>query len=153
MSTVAGSDNSKRVRRVAQCSTPTEVLPLPAATGLWLVERRATPRYPVAAEVTWRLLYDRRSDHHGTGKSLNMSSSGILFTTPAPLEVGSNVEVCISWPVALNGNCPLKLVVTGKITRSDQATSALNILRYEFRTRRSNPLRPLLVQNPPTEVI
>ena len=148
MSTVAGSNKPKRLRRAAQRSTPPEVLPLPAASGSWLVERRATPRYPVAAEVSWRSLYRRRSDHHGTGKSLNMSSSGILFTTPAPLEVGSDVEVSISWPVALNGSCPLKLVVIGQITRSDEATSALNIRRYEFRTRGSKLLQPLLLHNP-----
>jgi hypothetical protein len=107
-----------------------------------LAERRESPRYSVLAEVRWRCLHARNPVPPGTGESVNISSNGILFTTSSPLSIGLALELSIAWPVALNGTCPLKLVVNGRVTRSDTTTAALQIEHYEFRTRGSNPLGP-----------
>ena len=66
-----------------------------------------------------------------------MSSSGILFTTSVPLSVGMTVELSITWPIALNGSCPLNLVVLGRVVRSDSEMAAMRFDRYEFQTRGS----------------
>jgi hypothetical protein len=67
-----------------------------------------------------------------------MSSGGILFTTSERLQPGRMVEVSVNWPARLDGTCPLQLVATGRIVRSDDETAAVRIERYEFRTRASN---------------
>lgn len=103
-------------------------------------ERRRSRRFPVAAEVHWHPANLRNHDSTEFGETINMSSSGVLFTTSHPLAVGSLIELSVSWPVALNGHCGLKLVVQGRIARSEARTAALHIERYEFRTRGAHPL-------------
>jgi hypothetical protein len=73
----------------------------------------------------------------GKGKTINMSSSGILFSSPGPLKVGTKLELSINWPVALNSTCPLKLVTQGRVARAATDAVAVQIDRYEFRTRGS----------------
>jgi hypothetical protein len=40
----------------------------------------------------------------------------------------------MQWPFFLDGTCPLKLVVQGRIVRSDGNGTAVQVLRHEFRT-------------------
>jgi hypothetical protein len=76
----------------------------------------------------------------GHGTSLDLSSGGISFTSSELLRVGSYLEVSISWPVLLNQSCPLKLVASGRVVRSDVERTALRLDRYEFRTQGAKPL-------------
>jgi hypothetical protein len=45
------------------------------------------------------------------------------------------VELSVNWPARLDGTCPLKFVATGRIVRSENDRAAVQIDRYEFRTR------------------
>jgi len=74
----------------------------------------------------------------GVGKTLNIGSGGILFTTEEKLPMGRLVEVAVNWPVRLDGACPLQFVAVGKVVRSEAAKAAVQIDRYEFKTRGSN---------------
>jgi hypothetical protein len=76
--------------------------------------------------------------HAGSGKTLNMSSSGVLFTTESGLPKGARAEIAVSWPYQLNGATPLKLVAIGVLARSEEKLAAISIQRYEFRTRGLN---------------
>lgn len=71
----------------------------------------------------------------GSGKTLNMSSRGILFTTESSLPDGAFLEVAISWPIQLDKTTQLKLVVLGALVRSDEGQAVISIHRYEFKTR------------------
>jgi len=71
----------------------------------------------------------------GTGSSLDLSSGGISFSSTEPLRVGSYLELSVSWPVLLNQSCPLKLVASGRVVRSDYNCTAIRLDRYEFRTQ------------------
>jgi hypothetical protein len=71
----------------------------------------------------------------GTGKTVNMSSSGVQFTTDHPLSFGDRLELFINWPAKLDHKCPLTLVVTGQVVRCGNGTAAIAIGRYEFRTQ------------------
>jgi hypothetical protein len=73
----------------------------------------------------------------GSGRTLDMSSSGILFSTEHRLHLGRLVEVAVNWPARLGGTCPLKFVAVGRVVRSEPHRAALKIERYEFRTRAS----------------
>jgi hypothetical protein len=56
--------------------------------------------------------------------------------------LGSLVELSVSWPVRLDGTCPLKLVVFGRIIRAEADRAAARIERYEFRTRSTRQSSP-----------
>jgi c-di-GMP-binding flagellar brake protein YcgR len=101
------------------------------------VERRGSSRYPVKEDVRYRILQSKAVQMNGSGRTLDMSSGGILFTTSERLQPGQVVEVAVNWPAELHGTCRLQLVVTGQVVRSDNNTAAVRVDRYEFRTRAS----------------
>ncbi len=100
-----------------------------------LAERRFSARFPVEQEIRYRLVQSRTGSKNLVGKTLNISSGGVLFTTSEPLPPGHLVEMAIHWPVRLDGTCPLQFVATGRVVRSEAAYAAVRIQRYEFRTR------------------
>jgi hypothetical protein len=71
----------------------------------------------------------------GAGKTLNIGSGGVLFTTEEKLPIGRQVEISMNWPARLGGTCPLKFVASGRVVRAEQSMAAVRIERYEFRTR------------------
>lgn len=99
------------------------------------VERRRSSRFPIEREVRYKTLSQRSEVLSGIGKTLNISSSGVLFTATHDLPVGTRLEVSISWPAQLNEKCLLNLVARGRIIRHDGSQLALQIQQYEFRTQ------------------
>lgn len=104
-------------------------------------ERRRSSRFPIEREVRYKTLNQRTEILVGSGKTLNISSSGVLFTSDHDLPVGTRLEVSISWPAQLNEKCLLNLVARGRIMRHHQGQLALQIQQYEFRTQ-SRPAMP-----------
>ena len=98
-------------------------------------ERRRSSRFPIEREVRYKTLNQRADSLAGSGKTLNISSSGVLFTSDQELPVGTRLELSISWPAQLNERCMLNLVARGRITRHSKGQSALQIQQYEFRTQ------------------
>jgi hypothetical protein len=68
---------------------------------------------------------------------LDISSGGVFLKTHQILPVGKRIQVFINWPVLLDQRCPLRLVITGKVLRSDEAGAAVRKLRYDFKIRPS----------------
>ena len=91
-------------------------------------------RFPVDEEVKYRVIH-KAARITGAGRTLNMASGGLLFTTEEKLPLGRTVEVAVNWPARLDGTCPLKFVATGRVVRSELDRAAVRIERYEFRTR------------------
>ena len=114
-------------------------------------ERRRSDRFPIECEVRYRALNKRGSEEVGGGKTINMSSSGVLFTTEHMLLPGRRMELSIRWPAQLNGKCALKLVARGRVVRFANGRAAIMIQQHEFRTQSSAPppegLGPRLVLN------
>ena len=98
-------------------------------------ERRRSSRFPIERDVRYKTLNQRTETLAGNGKTLNISSSGVLFTSDHDLPVGTRLELSISWPAQLNDRCLLNLVARGRITRHNQGQLALQIQQYEFRTQ------------------
>ncbi len=98
-------------------------------------ERRSTSRFPLCEEITYRLLQSKSAPLSGSGRTLNIGSGGILFTTDQKLPLGRMVELAVNWPARLGGTCPLKMVAKGRVVRSEANRAAVRIERYEFRTR------------------
>lgn len=95
-------------------------------------ERRAATRFAMEQEVRYKLL---DGDLIGTGKTVNISSRGLLFRTDRELVPGQRLELSVQWPAKLEDACPLKLVTIGRVVRSAAGLVAVSIERYEFRTQ------------------
>jgi hypothetical protein len=98
-------------------------------------ERRHSDRFPIEREVRFKVLNKRGGEETGEGKTLNISSSGILFTSEQMLLPGRRLEVAINWPVQLNNKVALKLVARGRVVRFEEGRAAIEIQQYEFRTQ------------------
>jgi hypothetical protein len=99
------------------------------------LDRRNKRRFTIELAVQYRVPAKNCPAQFCTGRTVNISSSGIWFTTEAPLCTNLPLELSVSWPARLNGVCPLKLVIFGTVVRSDEGGAALAIKRHEFRTR------------------
>ena len=98
------------------------------------VDQRLNRRYPITLEVEYKLLCKGRVERLGLGKTLNVSSGGVLFEAKDSLPAGSSVELMMQWPFLLEGVCPLKLVIHGSVVRSDNKGVAIRTKHHEFRT-------------------
>jgi hypothetical protein len=105
------------------------------------VERRASRRFAIEQDVFYKILDHRAiAPESGSGKTLDISSSGVLFDTEQRLRLGKRIEVSVNWPALLEGNCPLKFVAVGRVVRADDHRAAMKIEQHEFRTRRTKEL-------------
>jgi hypothetical protein len=103
-------------------------------SGIFL-ERRRSIRFPIERSLRYQTV-NRLGKPAGLGKTINMSSSGILFNSSEALPVGTQLELTVSWPARQKEHPPLALVVCGRINRIDDSSQiALNILQYKFRPK------------------
>ncbi|HEY1340308.1 MAG TPA: hypothetical protein VGF59_22505 [Bryobacteraceae bacterium] len=100
-------------------------------------ERRLKRRFQIEQDVRYKMLYGQRIAETGSGKTLNISSGGVWFTTENMLTTGMPIELSMNWPVLLNDSCPMKLMIYGCVVRSNEKGAAVAIERYEFRTQGS----------------
>ena len=100
-------------------------------------ERRAKRRFHIEQEVRYKMLYGQRLAETGSGRTINISSAGVWFTTETMLTPGMPVELSMNWPVLLNDSCAMKLMIYGCVIRSSERGAVVAIERYEFRTQGS----------------
>src|ERR1700693_244292 len=91
------------------------------------VDRRIAARFPIERDIHYKLLIHNGGNEEGTGKSINISSGGILFTTDCHLQPGTGLEVTVSWPVLLDSEVRLRLVVLGRVVCSRGGNGAVVI--------------------------
>lgn len=97
-------------------------------------ERRTKRLFQIEQDVRYKMLYGQRLAETGSGKTMNISSGGIWYTTEALLTSGMPIELSVTWPVLLNDSCPMKLMVYGCVARNSERGAVMAIERYEFRT-------------------
>jgi hypothetical protein len=97
-------------------------------------DRRTKRRYPINLDVQYKLLKHRRVERLGSGRTLNVSSGGVLFEADGLLPTSGPIEIALNWPFLLHGSCGLKLVMRGRIVRTDDKTTAMKAEFHEFRT-------------------
>jgi hypothetical protein len=97
-------------------------------------ERRGDRRYELRLDMRWKLLRRRRVLDQGAGRTLDLSSGGILFEAGRELPAGLNAELSITWPILLHNVAPLQLVAVGRIVRAEGGRAAIRMTQHEFRT-------------------
>jgi len=98
------------------------------------LERRSAQRFPIERALRLRSFNRQGIQQTGQGRTINISSTGILFATDQPLVPGRRVEVTVSWPAQLNETCGLQFVARGRVVRVEPGRAALEIQQHEFRT-------------------
>jgi hypothetical protein len=96
--------------------------------------KRTHQRYPIALDLEYKVLYRGRIESLGSGRTVNMSSGGILIDVSDMMRHGRVIELVVNWPFLLEGVCPLKLIVRGRIVRTDGRAVAVKAKHHEFRT-------------------
>src|SRR5581483_10146387 len=94
-------------------------------------EQRSHQRYPIRLEVEYKLLNKGRIERVGSGRTLNISSGGVFFEAKDTLPANGTIELLLSWPLLLEGVCPLKLVMRGRIVRHDGKGVAISFKNHE----------------------
>ena len=98
-----------------------------------VLERRSKTRFPLALNVRYRTLL-KKVDVAGIGRTLNISSTGLLVASAHELGPGTRLEVTLEWPWLLDERTPLQLVAQARVVRRDQRGFAVALERYQFRT-------------------
>ena len=102
-------------------------------------DRRTGNRLPIEQDVRYRVLGNKKLvSQVGSGKTLNMSSRGVLFTTESPLAIGQRIELSVSWPAAARQHDSTEIDCFGDSgARERRAEAVMSIEKHEFRTRGS----------------
>jgi c-di-GMP-binding flagellar brake protein YcgR len=96
-------------------------------------ERRSEVRYPIVLNARYQAVR-KRSNDGGAGRTVDISSGGLLVVSEHTIPVGVKLEVAVEWPALLDGAIELVLVATGAVVRTRESSFALELSRYEFRT-------------------
>ena len=99
------------------------------------VDRRSAVRYAITLSLRYVVQNPHGVAETGSGHTLDLSSSGLRFTTEKPLEPGAKVDLFIDWPAPLDGGVQLQLTTSGTVVRSDATSTALRIQRHGFKTK------------------
>jgi len=98
-------------------------------------ERRGKFRFPMQRELRYKLLKNGATVESGAGETVDIGSGGVGFAIGRSLPTNTFIELSISWPVLLDNSCPMRLIVFGRVVRTDPGKSACTIDKYEFRTQ------------------
>lgn len=97
-------------------------------------DRRSHNRYPIELELEYKLWNSDRVERVGFGRTLNLSSGGVLFEADVALPAGAAITLAVKWPCSLGKACTLKLHMRGRVIRCEARRIAVELTHYEFRT-------------------
>ncbi len=118
MATAVSRTNSNAKKPIAEC-------------------RKAQQQFPLELNLRYRSWGLSSPLLSGEGKTVNISSSGVLFTCDKDFPVGTLLEISIFWPVPLHERHPLYLIGRGSVVRTSKGQVALEVQRFEFHLRNS----------------
>ena len=98
-------------------------------------DRRAAGRYSIQEDVRWSLR--DRQDVLEPGKTVNISSAGVLFDTGSFAPQGTLVDVAINWPVPTDTGAVLQLMARGRVVRFSDGRAAVQFHQTQFRRRQA----------------
>jgi hypothetical protein len=96
-------------------------------------ERRQHQRFPIIVQTQSILAGDGAQ-----AIIVDISSGAVFLKTNNIIQLGESIKVLIDWPVPLEQRCPLRLVIVGKVLRSNGTGTAVEIYAigiWDFATR------------------
>jgi hypothetical protein len=98
-------------------------------------ERRSDRRYPIEADLEYRITNRKRVIKTGSGRTVDISSNGILFESNLSLPRGLKIELSINWPALPATTSRIELLAEGRTVRGERNLTAVQIQKYMFRGR------------------
>jgi hypothetical protein len=92
-------------------------------------------RFPMTFGMRYVIADPTPAARHGAGETVWLSSKEVAFLSKGPAGVGEKIALYVEWPVLLQGEVPLQLIVTAVIVQRSGPLSVAKISRHEFRTR------------------
>jgi c-di-GMP-binding flagellar brake protein YcgR len=102
-----------------------------------IIERREAGRYSIEREMKWKWHGKRTREAPEHGRTLNISSAGVLFTSSFRLPLGMVVQMGINWPGAVESEDGLQLLAKGRVVRSEAGCTAVEFHQRVFQARDS----------------
>jgi PilZ domain len=96
-------------------------------------DRRSHRRYPVSVDLEYSLSSPDGYLQVGRGRTINLSSGGVLFEAEATVPENTTVDMSISWPRSEH-QVQFELHVTGKTVRAKDRQVAVKFDQCIFRT-------------------
>ncbi len=93
--------------------------------------RRRHNRYPLELELQFTA-GGRDSSLSGSGRSINISSGGLLFRSTRRLREGDPLVLAADWPVQFDSAKRLVLLVSGHVVWRRGTKTAVAIAQYEL---------------------
>lgn len=95
-------------------------------------ERRSCRRYPIAVNLEYRVVRGSEVTCTGNGRTINLSTGGVLFEAAQALPEGCDIEVLVAWPALLDNEIALNLCIAGRVAWSSGFRSAVRVVNHEF---------------------
>ncbi len=90
-----------------------------------------SPRFDIERPVEYRVKTPS-GPIEGTGKTRNISRSGVLFEPEHTIGIGAKIDMSVQMGDAMGGGVPITLRVSGVTLRSQQGFVAVSIKKYKL---------------------
>ena len=93
---------------------------------------RNAKRYDIGLSLRFTIRRRGRPPMPGVGRTINVSSSGMLFHTDCKLAPGDSIIAGVDWPAVAHDGAALVLLLTGYVVRFKGQSVAISISRNEL---------------------
>lgn len=100
-------------------------------------DRRSHRRYPVSVDIEYRFVSPAGHVQVGRGRTVNVSSGGVLFEAEVAIPVNTTIELSISWSLRSEDQVQRELHATGKTVRVEDRHVAVKFDHSLFRKART----------------
>jgi len=93
-------------------------------------ERRKATRIQIVCPSRYETRLEPRQA--GVGHTIDMSDTGIAFTTESLLPPNAEITLHVTWPLRLEGGVPIELRAVGRLARTGANRAALQLENMSF---------------------
>lgn len=101
--------------------------------GSDIKNRRSRARYGFTTPLRFRACRQTAIVCSGSGRTIDMSSTGVQIEIGRKLETDTEIELVLDWPGLYHGKQRMRLFLWGQVVRSQETATAVRILSHEFR--------------------
>jgi PilZ domain len=102
-------------------------------------ERRSRIRFPIVLGARYVVIGENKLE--GTGRTVNISSHGVLMSSAREISPDTSITIVIDWPVLTGSVHHVALHIHGTVVRSDHGLVGVRFSHHELRPE--PPLAPM----------